>query len=244
MSCNTAGRCYRARPRPLPTSALTSCTTATIFSDCFGGTPGLINTGSPGPVQGWTFSQPFGPKGGNITFTPGLMSFDTIAINNAPGAQKQFVPPLLSALNLTIQFKFTEYPLVTGAGRFYDHFIVTTGATAFVEIFLDDTGFAEVACGLNNSADGYTGTWTPVSGATHKVDVTVSALNVPVLFIDNVSIPIAFSGTGFGLVGGFPTNCVQVSSTAAGAAGPTSSKIENFFVTAGNLPNTTVYCCP
>jgi hypothetical protein len=170
------------------------------------------------------------------------MSFDTIAFNNAPGAQKSLLVTLNSVLSMTAQFTFTEYPNPTGGGRWYDHYIVTSGATEFVQVYLEDTGFLAVATGINNAGDSYSGAWTPNNG-THKVDISISAANVPTLLIDNVSIPLTFITSGAGLIGGFPTNCVAVFSTAAGLPGPTSSSLSNFFVTAGILPNTTVYCC-
>lgn len=231
-------------PTPSPTPApAPACVTAAIFADCFAGAVGTINPGSPGPVFGWTFREPFGPKGGQVTFTPGVMSLDTIAVNNNPGCSKSLSGTLVGTFNITGQFVFKEYPLPVGTGRFYDHFIFDQTGAAFAEVKLTDDGGLFIGAGPIAGGDYYFGTWTPVNGATHKVDFSFDGLGVPTLYIDDVLIPLVFSfnGSPFGV---FPVNCVAVFSNAAGPAGPVSSKITEFFITTGNLPNTTVYCCP
>lgn len=222
-------------------ATLTACTHATLFHDCFAGPSGTISTGSPGPIQGWTFGNPFGGKSGLITFTPGQMNLVTNQVNASPGAHKPLPASLPTVKNTTTQFTFSEFPLPTGVGRFYDQYVL--GATEFVEVKLNDNGNVFVVTGPNNNADFYAGTWTPVSGATNKVHVTVSPGNVPSLWIDNVSIPLIFGGSGSSLIGGFVADTVTVLDTATGAPGPVSSVFTRFFVTTGNLPPTTNFCC-
>lgn len=242
---NNAGQPAAAQapaPTPAPPPA-PSCTAASTFADCFGGAPGNITPGSPGPVQGWTWSNAFGPKGGRVTFTPGVMSLDNLALNNTPGATKSLLVPLAGVLNLTVQFRFTEYPLPVGTQRTYD-FIITDQALAnFIDITLRDDGFVFISIGDVNNADNYFGTWTAVNGAAHKVDFSVDGANVPTLYIDDVLVPLTFSGGGGSIFGVFPANSVAVFSAPATAT-VASSKISNLFVTSGNLPGSTVYCCP
>lgn len=215
-----------------------TCTMATLFHDCFAGAGGVIALpGFAGPVDGWTYTS---PKNGQITLTPGLMTLQSLGINNVPGASKALLLPLASISSTSLQVTFTEFPAPLTA-KDYNFFASNTGSTEMVNIFLADNGFAGVFLGSTVSLDGYSGTWTPVGGATHKVDLSINGSNVPTLFIDNVAITLGFLGTGFSPTFTPPTNTASAQFNGANVVA--SGTITRFFVTSGVLPNTTVYCC-
>lgn len=233
-------------PSPAPAPPVPpSCVTASIFTDCFPCTGGPINGGAPGPVCGWTFSEAFGPKGGQVTFTPGVMSLDGLGGgSNTPGAGRPFPSPLGGVTLLSTQFKFTEYPGSAGTAAIYHHFIFDSTFSNFIQVFMNATGLVLFIAGPAAGADSYSGTWVPDNG-THKVDYSIDALGVPTLYIDDVLIPLVFGGGGntppFGST--FSADTIYFLSEPGGAF-VISSKVMDVFVTAGIQPPTTAYCCP
>jgi hypothetical protein len=217
--------------------------TASVFTDCFPCTGGPINGGSPGPVCGWTFSEAFGPKGGQVTFTPGVMSLDALGgLSNTPGAGKPLPGTLAGVTNLSGQFKFTEHPGSLATSTDYQFYLFDSTFTNWISLYLNASGFAQVIVGPTAGADGYNGTWVP-TGGTHKIDFSINSIGVPTLFIDDVAIPLVFSGGGFSPFGTFAAGTLYFFSLRDPAA-VTSAKIMDVFVTAGVQPPTTVYCCP
>lgn len=209
--------------------------TPDIMGECFGGaTIGTINTGSPGPLNDWTYF----PKGtGSVSFVPGLMTFDNAT--GTPAASRP-ITPTASLVDLTLQFEFTEYPAPVAA-RTYEWQVMSTGSGQFILIYMDESGFLGVYCGGNGSADGYSGVWTPNSG-TRKVHLIVSPLNVPTIYIDDVLIPLGFDGSGFA-----PSSATPADTFAGILTGPTAAiqaSLSNVFLSSGELPYTTVFNCP
>lgn len=214
---------------------------ASIFTDCFPCTGGPINGGSPGPTCGWTFSEAFGPKGGQVTFTPGVMSLDALGgISDTPGASHPLAGALSSGLDITVQFKLTEHPGSVGSGTDYQLYFFDSTFTTWVLLFLNATGFAQIISGSTVSGDGYSGTWVP-TGGSHKVDFSINALGIPTLFIDDIPIPLIFSGSGFSPFGIFVADTLYFFSLRPSAV--TSAKVMDVFLTSGIQPPTTVYCC-
>ncbi len=215
------------------------CVSADIFTECFSGaTPGSITMGAPGPLNGWTFRSPFGPKGGTVTFSPGVMTFDC-STGTSPGASKAH-PALASVSNITMQVDFTEFPAPVVPQRRYDFVVTNTGFTQMVYVSLDENGFFGITIGDPNSLDGWSGVWTPTSGS-HRLHVTVDALNVPRAWLDGVEIMLNFDGTGFSGPGALPSD--TVAAFFVYITDPIQGSMESFYVTSGVLPPSTVFCC-
>jgi hypothetical protein len=205
-------------------------------SDCFiGVTPGTIDSNSPGPLNGWTYRSPFGGKGGSVTFSEGLatMNDDT---GNTPAMSKSLAQTVLNIENLTLQYEFTEYQVV--ADR-YEAYIFNSALDKYVGVILTTLGAVFIDIGPLAGPDQYSGTWTP-NGGTHKVHLTISALGVPTLWIDDVSIPLVNNGPVSGPAGTFPANAFLIDSVGPNGA---SSLVHNAFVTNGIYPTTTEFCC-
>lgn len=227
------------RSQPGKGSPSVSCVTADIFSDCFvGATPGTINAGSPGPLNGWTWSQPFGPKGGQVTFAPDIMSFDCTN-GTTPGATKAHAP-LAAMVSITIQSLFTTFPGPIVPGRRYEWYVTNTGVTQIVKVSLNEDGFCFIFVGDPNSGSSYSGTWTPSIGQ-HKVHATVDALGVPRLWIDDVEITLSFDGSGFSETA--PNISDVVAAYMVYITDPSQGSLQNLHVASGNLPTSTEFCC-
>lgn len=228
-------------PSPAPAPApVPSCsgTVADIFSDCFSVCTGSI---PPGSVCGWSFVMPYGPKGGSVVFTPGLMSLNAAGApaDATPAAQKSIT--LGSVLGITGQVTFTEFAAALGSGMSYEFHIRSAGGTEHVFVLLDDSGFALVQAGPSGAAGSYFGAWTPNNG-THEVHFEISGLGVPTLFVDDVAIVLAFGGAS-PVFGAFTPNTV-VALGSSGVGTPQSMKVTRYFLTTGLLPSTTDFCCP
>ena len=222
-------------PSPLPPPV---CVTADILSDCF---VGLVGTIPPGSVGGWSFEQSFGPKGGQVSFGSDQMSFDMLAINNAPGAKKSIA--LASVNNITAQYEFTEFPTPTGLGNsFYEFYIVNADLSEAVFIRFVDDGSFFVGAGSTSTGNSYFGTWTPNNG-THKVHLTVDGSGNPTLWLDGVALPITLNGPFGFFLGSMPANVV-VFFAGAGLSFPVSSPVLDAFVATGNFAPTQEFCCP
>lgn len=211
------------------------CVTADVFSDCFAGCVGVIP--ADGTVCGWTYD---GNAGQNVSFTPGQMSLNTVASNRRSGAQKTLLSSLVSIFNTTEQFTFTEFPTALGAGSFYELYVTNFDSSEALYFYADDTGFVSVHVGLTAGAPFRSGAWTPTNG-THKVHIIIDALGVPLLFIDGIAIPLTVGGT-FAFAGGIPGDTARL--VVDDASGASSATVASVFMTAGNLPDPTVFCCP
>lgn len=219
-----------------------SCTPATIFSDCFGSCTGVIDGAAPGPVCGWTYIEPFGPLGGQFTFTPGVMSMDSFDADDFPIAAKPLPGALASVFGLSGQFDFTEYATPPNLNTTYQVVVNNAALSESVAVALFGDGGLVVQAGDPTLIPTYLGTWTPNGGA-HVVHFAIDGAGVPTLFIDGVAITLAF----FANVGSFlPLYPAGSVSYGGGSGDPTpgSSPLRNLFITAGATPPQTVFCCP
>lgn len=216
------------------------CVTASIFADCFTSCTGVINGASPGPVCGWTYIEPFGPLGGQFTFTPGQMMMDTFDADDFPIASKPFSASLASIFGISGQFDFTEHQTVPNLNTTYQLLInnFDISETYFVGLFGD--GGVVVQAGSSASLPTYSGTWTPNNGA-HVVHFAVDGVGVPTLFIDGVPIPLVFVAN-LAPFGPYPADSVSYGG-GSGDATPDSAPIRSIFVTAGSTPPDTEFCC-
>lgn len=229
-----------AAPTPTPTP---TCTDASIFSDCFALCAGMIDEGSPGPVCGWTFIEPFGPTGGQFAFTPGIMSMDTFDADDFPIAAKPLSAPLASVFGISGQFSFTEYPTPPNALTTYQLLLNNTGLTESFNIVLFGDGNLVFQLGDPTNSPTYTGTWAPVAGADHTVYFAIDGVGVPTLIIDGVAIPLIFLANVPSFATLFPAGVVTYGGGAADIT-PASSPVRNIFITAGVTAPETVFCCP
>lgn len=229
-------------PAPTPAPAPPSCVSASIFSDCFALCAGTINDGSPGPVCGWTFIEPFGNLGGSFTFTPGVMSMDTTGVGDFPIAAKPFTAPLPTMSGLSGQFAFTEYQTVPNPSTAYQVLMNNLGTTETFLVSLTGDGNVLVQAGPTVLIPTYLGTWTP-NGGSHVVHFSVDGTGVPLLFIDGVNIPLVFFGDVLSVGSSYPDNSISYGGGAADVA-PASSPLRDLFVTAGVVGPETVFCCP
>lgn len=233
-------RSVRGRRSPAPGGAAGGCVAADLFNECFdGATVGSITGAAPGPLNGWLFTEPFGPKGGTVSFVPGTMTFNCVN-GTTPGAEKAHTA-IASISNLTFRFEFTEFPGPPIPNRRYEFFVTNTGATEMLQVTLNEDGNVFIDLGSSVSLDDWSGAWTPTSGA-HKIHVTVDALNVPRLWLDDVEITLTFNGTGFS-PGGVPS-----ANTCAAfyryATVDEQATMTNMYLASGNLSFDTVFCCP
>lgn len=215
------------------------CLTASMFADCFGACVGTI---PPGTVCGWTFSDAQGVFGGQVNFTPGSMELVSASPAEFPAATKTPSAPI-SIFNLTDQFKFTEGSAPPGSGLSYQHYVVDSTLANGMIVGLDDSGFVAVAIGPVAAAQAYTGTWTPNNG-THVVHVTTDGSGVPMLWIDGVLIPLTPAAISPLLIGTLAANTVSFFFATNVIVGTFSMIVNDLFLTAGNLPPSTVFCCP
>jgi len=201
-----------------------------------------MNGGSPGPICGWTYNEAFGPLGGGISFTPGIMSLDTTLATDYPGAAKPLGASLPDILGMTVRYSFTEFQGVPTLLTTYQIAVNNVGSakTVFVSLFGD--GSLVVQVGPVAAAPTYNGTWTP-NGGSHDVHVTVDALGVPTLFIDGLAIPLTFAGNIFSFASLFPADSV-ILFAGSDLAVPASSPVTSVFVSSGVLSETMVFCCP
>lgn len=225
--------------RPGKGAAAGGCTEADIFSDCFVGvTPGSITMGSPGPLNGWTFRSPFGPKDGTMTFSEGNLALNCTN-GTTPGGSKAHAG-LATVNDITIQSLFTTFPGPIVPGRRYEWYVTNVGVTQMVKVELNEDGFLYILVGDPNSISSYSGVWTPSIGQ-HKIHVTVDALGVPRVWFDDVEVTMFFDGTGF-----------SATSPGVGDAAfiffvyitdPSEGSVQNMHVASGNLPTSTEFCC-
>lgn len=223
-------------PPPVPT-----CYTASIFADCFESCVGVINGAAPGPICGWTFIEPFGALGGLFTFTPGVMSMDTLDANDFPTASKSLPDSLASVFGLSGQWDFTEYQTPPNASTAYQTFINNSGLTQTLSVSLFGDGSVFIQAGATASAPSYSGTWTPNGGA-HVVHFQVDGAGVPTLYIDEVLIPLTPLGNIPTFGAAYPANSISYGGGAAVAA-PAASPLRSLFVTAGIVGPETEFCC-
>lgn len=229
-------------PTPTPTPP-SSCVTPSLFADCFAMCLGTIDGVTPGPICGWTFSMPFGPLGGSITFTPGSMSFNTTAPGDFPGDNKSLSAPLPTVNGITGQFSFTEYPTPPTVNTSYEIVITNQDLSEAVFVALFGDGTAAIQVGDPAASSNYTGTWTPTPGGTHDVHFSVSALGVPTLYIDGVVMALTFVGISPSFSSLLPANTVSFF-LGSGDAAATTAPVQDVFVTDGILAPNTVFCCP
>lgn len=224
-----------------PQTPLPSCTGANFLSDCFAHCVGTITPASPGPVCGWTYDSVFGS--GPITFTPGFMTVQSPGFLDEPMADKNFASSLIDIINTTLQFQFSEFPDILGDPNTAYVVIITNfdlSKCILILLFSDGTVIFQLGPTLN--ATNYTGTWSPNNG-THTVHVTIDAMGIPSLFVDGVSIPLAFLSMGPSFAQLFPPNIMSLGA-GNGTASPSSMSYEKAFLAAGIFPPDTVFCCP
>ncbi len=232
-----------SRGSPASGPAPASCVPVTVFADCFQRCTGVISDASPGPICGWTFSEPFGPATGSISFVPGSMIFNTTDPADLPGDTKSLPVSLMTINGISGQFLFTEYPTPPNANTAYEIFINTFGSTQGFGVALFGDGSVVIQSGDNTLASNFLGTWTPDNGS-HAVFFAVDESGVPTLFIDQVPIPLTFAGTTpFPITSFLNANSVTFFSQS-GSATPASSPVTGAFVTQGTPDPAAVFCCP
>lgn len=220
-----------------------SCTVADIFTECFeGATPGTIDGGAPGPLNGWTFIEPFGALGGEFNFTPGVMSMDTAGAAEFPIAVKPLPAPLASVFNITGQFDFTEYATTPNATTTYQLIMNNNGITESISVSFFGDGSVAVQAGDSTTVPTYAGAWIPSPGSAHVVHFSISALGVPLLWLDDVPVPLLFIGNVGTFFASYPSNNISWGG-GAGDAAAAVSPIRNLFIASGVLPPSTVFCC-
>lgn len=227
---------------PVPPPPLPSCITPAIFRDCFGACTGVVTDAAPGPVCGWTWFQPFPEVGGSVVFAPGSMSFETTADDQFPGAIKPLQAPLSSVKNVTCQFSFTEYATPPNFLTTYNLMITNQEKTEAISLGLFGDNSAIIQAGNIDVISNFVGTWTPTQGP-HVVHFSISAEGVPLLFIDQVLIPLVFSGTAGTFASELPPNTAGFF-IGPGDPAPASSPVRNLFLTTGILGPETKFCCP
>lgn len=225
-------------PAPVPT-----CVTASIFADCFELCSGVINAVTPGPVCGWTYIEPFGPVGGQFTFTPGIMMMDTFDADDFPLAAKPFPDPLVSIFGISGQFDFTEYQTPPNATTTYQILINNSGLTESVFVALFGDGTVIFQAGDPTSIPLYFGTWIPTAGAAHVVHFSVDGAGIPTIYVDGVLVPLVFSANVPSFAALYPADSITYGG-GSGDAAPDTSPLRRLFLTAGVVSPETVFCCP
>lgn len=222
--------------------APSECLRASVFSDCFKDCSGSISSSSPGPICGWTFSEVFGPLDGTVTFSTGSMSLETSSPTSLPAAGKSLSTSLVSVNNISGQYNFTEYPTTPGASTFYALAFNNFDISQVAVIALFGNGGVVFQLGDPNNASNYQGFWTPTQGS-HKVSFSIDASGVPTLYVDDVLIPLTFTGMGAS-IGSFSAGDTVEIFSGSGSPTPTSAVIKNIFIALGQNGPAIVYCCP
>lgn len=220
-----------------------TCTTPTIFGDCFGACTGTINGGAPGPVCGWTFIEPFGALGGEFNFTPGVMSMDTFDADDFPIAAKPLPASLPSVFGISGQFDFTEYSTAPNLNTAYQLSVNNFDLSESLFISLFGDGTIGVQVGDPASIPFYTGAWTPTPGADHVVHFSIDGAGIPTLYIDGVLTPLLFIANVPSFLTLYPADSVHYGG-GAGVVGAGVSPTRNIFLTAGLVGPETDFCCP
>lgn len=201
-----------------------------LFAECFIGCSGTISSGSPGPVCDWTFDSVFGPGSATITFTPGVMTINTVGLNDHPGATKPLSDPLETVAGVSGRFEFTEYQTAPNGTTTYQLFINNAALTETIVVSLFGDGNAVLQFGPVNAAPTYTASWTP-NGGTHRIHFSTGT--TPTLFLDDVSLPLSFLGNVATFSTSLPPNIVGIFG-GAGVAATASSPVRNIFITSEN----------
>lgn len=236
-------RVARGRQSPRKGSA-PSCVEADIFADCFtGATPGTIDGAAPGPLNGWTFIEPFGATGGEFVFSDGIMSMDTAGATENPMAAKDLPAPLASVLGISGQFDFTEYASVPNPTTTYQIFINNAGITETFSVSLFGDGNLIIQAGPTGAAPSFVGTFTPTPGGAHVVHFSVPLVGAPSLYIDGVEVTLTPIGDVPTFGASFPSNALSYGG-GSGDAAAGQSPVRNIFVATGELGPETVFCCP
>lgn len=222
--------------------AAAACVPATIFADCFGGCNGTISRTSPGPICGWTFSEPFGPATGTIVFGQGKMKFKTTSNVDNPGDSKPLPSLLSSVLGISGQFHFKEYATPPIDLTSYTFFLTNGDLTQAVGLGLFGDGNAVLQFGDPLAINNFIGAWTP-NNAAHEVYFAIDALGTPSLFVDQVAIPLTPVGSGESPAASLAPNLVAFFIGSADPA-PGICPVDRVFVTAGNPGPATRFCCP
>jgi len=244
-----AGAQTAPAPAPTPTPPgppPTPCDAdADLFTNCFvSNTPGKIDVASPGPLNGWTYIDFFDfDASGDVTFQASGPALFNFVSGQGPGMSKP-VAGLTSVNNLTLKYRFTEYPGDPSAVDYQT--VVNDFANGdFLQVDLSASG-ASVSVGPQpNGWSNYTGAWTPTPGATHDVQVQTDNLGVPRMWVDGVEIALAFNSMGAGGPDYVPPNAIAF--LALNFAEPAIPKITasltNIFLATGSYPVDTVFCC-
>lgn len=232
-----------ASAAPAPPTPTPACTVAGIFADCFVGDSGVVNPGSHGPRNGWTWSDTFGPKGGQVSFSSGIMALQMLANNNVPGATSPTKISIPTINNKTFRLTFKEFAAATGAGNsFYDFYVAGAGLVEGLELKLKDDGTLFVVVGPTGIAEFYDGVWTPNNG-THVIHLTIDNAGVPTLLVDGVPVVLSDDGPSGISFGTIPANSVAAF-MSTGIVFPDQGNVTKLFVASGQLPASTVFCCP
>ena len=195
---------------------------APYFAACFQG------CNAPGNC-GWTIITP-----------PDTVIFDGARVNLGSGEDENpdgLVTHALAGVpanTFTAQFLLQEIAAAPTANKLYSFTIFDSLGNGIIQVALRGDGTLTVTVGPSS----YGGAWTPMSGATSTVHLTVDALGVPSLWIAGVSIPLA------------PTAPLAVTSTPntieLGIENDDEDGMgayDNVFVALGIFPPATVFCC-
>lgn len=218
-----------------------SCRQALNFSDCFAQCEGVINKVSPGPVCGWTFAQAFGDLAGQISFSPGVMRFETVSPTDFPGALKTPGVEVGSIYGTTSEFDFHEFPGPLTANVTYSMVVMNKDGSEGLLIELIGN-LVIVEFGGPATAPLYTGVWNPNHGF-HKFFVTISKNGVPRAWVDGVEIELELFGEVVSIFSFFNPNTINLY-LGSEDTNPVSAEVTKAVFTAGIYPSETVFCCP
>ena len=219
-------------PPPLP------CLNADILTDLFAACSGVISSGSPGPICGWTYFVSFGVSS-TITFSPGSMRFDCPTSNETPAASK---PISMSGVNnRTVEFTFHEFDDLSPS-TIYVVNILDAANVNVISIELGGNGAVDVGVGPQSNVPFYEGFWTPNKGR-HVVHVTVDNAGIPRVWIDGQEIHMAL--VTFGPLSGYPADSVvALFADLTNDSVPRTAVLESLFIASGQIPPTRTFCRP
>jgi hypothetical protein len=138
------------------------------------------------------------------------------------------------ANTFTAQFLLQEIAAAPTANKIYTFAIFDSLGNGIIQVALRGDGTLTVTVG----ASSYSGAWSPMSGATRQVHLTVDALGVPSLWIAGVSIPLAPIAP---LAVTSTPNTIELGIENDDEDG--MGAYDNVFVALGIFPPATVFCC-
>lgn len=214
-----------------------------LFQDCMTSYTGSIDSGSPGPANGWTFDAPFGPGTSDVSFGSNKMTFTTNGATEYPMINKDLPANLVTVDDVSGRWDFTEYVSTPNAETTYQMGVNNEDTSEMILVSLFGDGFVVLQFGPIHASHFYFGTWEPAGSGSHQVYFyTGSGTNPPSFYLDGNEVELTYFDDVDTYAESFPDNVVILGGGAAVGTTETSD-IDNVFLMEGDAGYNTSLSC-